>query len=77
MFTLRLTIHGRPIEPTEHESFADLGDTLASALNDAGIGLKPPVISVLCSLMFNDLRARQNWGWVAEEYEIFVSRDGP
>ena len=77
MFTLHLTVHGRAIEPTEHESFTDLGDTLAKALSDAGMGLKPRVISVLLSLIFSDLRTRQTWAWIGENYEIFVTRDGP
>jgi hypothetical protein len=77
VFTLRLTLLGRAIEPTEHESFADLGDTLARVLSDAGMGLNPRVISILQSLIFSDLRTHSSWTWVAEDYEIFVSRDGP
>ena len=77
MFTLHLSVHGRAIGPTEHESLTDLGDTLAKALSDAGMGLKPRVISVLLSLMFSDLRTRPTWAWIGESYEIFVTRDGP
>lgn len=77
MFTLRLTVHGQAVTPTEHESFTELGDTLAEKLGDAGMGLKPRVISVLLSLIFTDLRTHQTWTWVAEDYQIFVARDGP
>jgi hypothetical protein len=56
MFTLHLTLHGRAIKPTRHESFTDLGDTLAELLGDAGMGLKPRVIYILLSLIFSDLR---------------------
>lgn len=75
MFTLHLTVHGQAIEPTDHESVADLGDTLATALSDAGMGLKPCVMSFLCSVMFSDLRVHRTWRWVGEDYEIFVARD--
>jgi hypothetical protein len=77
VFTLYLTVLGRAIEPTEHESFADMGDALAKSFSDAGMELKPRVISVLLSLMFSDLRARPTWRWVGEDYEIFVAREGP
>ena len=77
MFTLHLTVHGHAIEPTEHESFTDMGEALAKELGAAGMPLKPRVISVLLSLMFTDLRAHPTWRWVGEEYEIFVARDGP
>jgi len=77
VFTLHLTVRGRAIKPTEHESFTDMGDALANELDGAGMALKPRVISVLLSLMFSDLRAHQTWRWIGEEYEIFVARDGP
>jgi hypothetical protein len=77
VFTLHLTLRGHAISPTEHDRFEDLGDALAEAFEDADMGLKPRVISVLLSLMFRDLHARPTWTWVAEEYEIFVARDGP
>ena len=77
MFSLHLTVCGRVIDPTEHESLADLGDVLARELRDAGMGLKPRVISILLSLISNDLRTRLTWTWDAEDYQIFVARDGP
>lgn len=77
MFTLHLTVHGSAIEPTEHESFTDLGDTLAAELSNAGMGLNPRVISILQSLIFNDLRTHSTWTWVAEDYEISVARNNP
>jgi hypothetical protein len=77
VFTLHLTVHGHAIEPTEHERLTDIGDALARELSDAGMALKPRVISVLLSLMFGDLRARPTWRWIGEEYEIFVVRDDP
>jgi hypothetical protein len=76
MFTLQLTLHGRATEPTKHESFEDLGETLAKAFDEAGLGLTSRVLSVLLSLMFRDLHTRPTWTWVAESYEIFVARDG-
>jgi hypothetical protein len=76
VFTLYLTVYGTAVEPTVHESFAGLGDALAKGLSDVGLALKPRVLSVLLSLMFSDLRAHPTWRWVAEEYEIFVVRDG-
>ena len=75
MFTLRLTVRGQVGEPTEHESFTDLGDTLARALSDAGMDLHPRVIATLQSLILSDLRTHSTWTWVAEDYEIFVARD--
>ena len=39
MFTLHLTVHGLAIKPTEHESFADMGDALAEELSAAGMAL--------------------------------------
>jgi hypothetical protein len=77
MFTLNLTLHGHALEPTEHDSFSDLGDSLANAFDDAEMSLTPRVLSVLLSLMFRDLNTRLTWTWVAEEYKIFVTRDGP
>ena len=77
MFTLHLTVYGSALEPSRHESFTELGDVLAEELSDAGMGLKPRVVTVLLSLMFSDLRVHQTWRWIGEEYEIFVARDGP
>jgi hypothetical protein len=77
VFTLHLTVHGLAIKPTEHESFADMGDALAEELSAAGMALKPRVISALLSLMFNDLRAHPTWRWIGEEYEILVTCDDP
>ena len=77
MFTLHLAVRGHAIEPTEHESFTDLGDTLADELSNAGMGLNPRVLAILQSLIFKDLRTHSTWTWVAEDYEIFVARNGP
>lgn len=76
MFTLHLIVHGRPVKPTEHESFTDMGDTLAKEMGDADMDLTPRTMSILLSLMFSDLRVRRTWRWVGEDYEIFVARDG-
>jgi hypothetical protein len=75
MFTLHLTLHGHAIKPTEHERFEGMGDTLAKAFDEAGLGLNPRVLTVLLSLMFRDLHTRPTWTWVAEDYEIFVAYD--
>lgn len=77
MLTLHLTLHGQPLDASKHEDFEDLGDRLAKALNDAGMGLTPRTVSVLLSLMFSDLRTRQTWRWIGQDYEIFVARNGP
>ena len=77
MFTLHLTVHSHAVEPTEHQSFTEMGDALAKELSNAGMALRPRVISVLLSLMFSDLRVHPTWRWIGEEYEIFVARDGP
>jgi len=77
VLTLHLTFYGQPLDASTHEDFEDLGDTLAKALNDAGLGLTPRTVSVLLSLMFSDLRARLTWRWIGQDYEIFVARDGP
>jgi len=77
VFSLHLTVHGHAIKPTEHESFADLGDTLAEELSTAGMDLNPHVISIMQSLIISDLRTHSTWTWVAEDYEIFVARNGP
>ena len=75
MFTLHLTLRGHAIKPTKHECFEDLGDALAKAFEDPGLGLKPRVLAVLLSLIVRDLHARPTWAWVAEDYEIFVARE--
>ena len=77
MLTLHLTLRGQSIKPSSHERIEDLGDALTKAFAEAGMGLKPRVISALLSLMFADLRTHKTWRWVGEEYEIFVIRDGP
>jgi hypothetical protein len=77
VFTLHMTVRGQEIKPTEHDSFTDMGDTLAAVLDDADMGLKPRTVSVLLALMFSDLRTRKTWRWIGEDYEIFVARDGP
>ena len=77
MFILHMTVRGQVVEPTEHKSFTDMGDALAEVLSDADMGLKPRVLSVLLALMFSDLRTRQSWRWIGEDYEIYVARDGP
>jgi hypothetical protein len=61
VFAPRLIVRGSALEPIECEGFADRGDLLASVLNDAGMALKPRVISVLLALTFGDLRARATW----------------
>ena len=75
MFTLRLTVRGRAIEPSGHASFNELGDALADALREADLTLSPRALAVLLSLMYRDLSTRPSWAWVAEDYEIYVTRE--
>ena len=77
MLTLYLTLHGRATAPTEHASVADMGEALADAFDDAGTRLTPRVVTVLLSLMARDLCTHLTWTWDAEDYQIYVIRDGP
>lgn len=77
MFTLHLTLHGRALEPSEYESFEEMGDGLAEAFDNARMAIHPRVLAFLLALMFRDLRGRLTWRWVAEEYEIFVAHNDP
>jgi len=77
VYTMQLTLCGLASEPTEHDSFNALGDALATALDEAGLGLKPKALAFLLSLMFGGLRTNLTWRWVAADYEIYVSREGP
>jgi hypothetical protein len=76
VFALHLTLYGRAIPPTEHETLADMGDALASAFDEAGMRLTPRALTVLLSMLSRDLHAHLTWTWDAEDYQIFVARDG-
>ena len=77
MFTLHLTLHGQALEPSHYESFDDLGDGLANALDKASLGLQPRVLAFLLALMFRDLRGHSTWTWIAADYEILVAYNDP
>lgn len=76
MLSLYLTLHGRALTPTEHGNLADMGDALARAFDEAGMQLTPRAVTVLLALMSRDLCTHLSWTWDAEEYQIFVARDG-